>query len=69
MVAHSFNLSIDRWVSTFETSLVYIENSRIVKATQRNSVLDKGGGYWMRIPATTLFKEKYPDVVFERGTS
>jgi hypothetical protein len=45
MVAHTFNPSTweaeGRWISEFETSLVYKVSSRTARATQRNPVLKK----------------------------
>jgi uncharacterized protein with gpF-like domain len=40
VVAHAFNLRC-RQISEFEASLVYRENSRTARVTQRNSVLKK----------------------------
>jgi hypothetical protein len=41
VVAQAFNPSRGRWISEFETSLVYRVSSRTARATQRNPVSKK----------------------------
>ena len=48
--AHAFNPSTQgrgRWISEFETSLLYIVSSRTAMATQRNSVSKTNKGVTM----------------------